>query len=82
MVRRVTKDDVVEIERLAADGLTVRQVADKIDLTYHQVNNIRRKLDIDFKVRSITSYDHRLSKWERLLPELKANLLRDIAKIN
>ena len=84
MSRPFTKLQVAAIEQLAADGLTIQQTANKIGATYHQVNHLRKKLNIKFVTGKYTTEtnDSRIrKKWERLLPELKYNLLEDIARI-
>ena len=83
--RRWTKDEIAEVERLTNIGETMQQIADKLGASLHQVSYLRQKLDI-IKERQDPVYvttvaDERLRKrWVSLLPELKANLLRDIAK--
>ena len=82
--RRWTKDEIAEVERLTNIGETMQQIADKLGASLHQVSYLRQKLDI-IKERQdpvyVTVADERLRKrWVSLLPELKANLLRDIAK--
>ena len=77
--RRWTKDEIAEVERLTNIGETMQQIADKLGASLHQVSYLRQKLDI-IKERQ-DPVDERLRKrWVSLLPELKANLLRDIAK--
>ena len=81
----LTKLQIAAVEELAAEGLTIKQTADKLGATYHQVNYVRKKLEIQFTLGKYTSEtnDARIrKKWERILPELKFNLLQDIKKIN
>jgi len=83
--RMWTKTEIAEVERLATNGLSIKQVADKVGASYVQVNYLRKKLNISFVVRrrdyrDNSQYDANIrERWETLLPELKANLLRDIA---
>lgn len=84
-IRMWTKTEIAEVERLATNGLSIKQVADKVGASYVQVNYLRKKLNISFVLRrpdyiDNSQYDANIrERWETLLPELKANLLRDIA---
>jgi len=85
MSQPLTKIQVAAVEQLAAEGFTIRQVANKIGATYFQVNYLRKKLEIKFTLgirpTPEANDDQIRKRWVKILPELKFNLLQDIAKI-